>query len=173
MPRGRIIKALSGFYYVEYNNDVIQCRGRGVFRKRKITPLVGDEVTFEFENKKEGYILDIDERKNELRRPPIANVDQAIIVTSVKEPDLSLNLLDKFLVLVEEKEIHPLIFVTKLDLLSTDEKEYWYRKLNYYSEIGCDIQFLSKDDQDTKELLSSYLSEKVSVFAGQSGVVNT
>lgn len=173
MPRGRIIKALSGFYYVEYNNDVIQCRGRGVFRKRKITPLVGDEVTFEFENKKEGYILDIDERKNELRRPPIANVDQAIIVTSVKEPDLSLNLLDKFLVLVEEKEIHPLIFVTKLDLLSTDEKEYWYRKLNYYSEIGCDIQFLSKDDQDTKELLSPYLSEKVSVFAGQSGVGKT
>ncbi|GAA0299095.1 ribosome biogenesis GTPase [Gracilibacillus halotolerans] len=173
MPKGRIIKALSGFYYIEYNDEVIQCRGRGVFRKRKITPLVGDEVTFEFDKKEEGYILDIDQRKNELKRPPIANVDQAIIVSSVKEPDLSLNLLDKFLVLVEDKGIEPLLFVTKMDLLTPDEKTYWNQKLNYYSEIGCNVQFLSKYDQDMKELLSPYLTDKVSVFAGQSGVGKT
>ena len=142
MPKGRIIKALSGFYYVEYNIDIIQCRGRGVFRKRKITPLVGDEVTFEFDKKEEGYILDIDGRKNELRRPPIANVDQAIIVTSVKEPDLSLNLLDKFLVLVEAKDIEPILFVTKMDLLSADEKHEWFNKLDYYHKIGCQVLYL-------------------------------
>lgn len=173
MPNGRIIKALSGFYYVEYNNEIIQCRGRGVFRKRKITPLVGDEVTFEFDKKEEGYILDIDNRKNELRRPPIANVDQAIIVTSVKEPDLSLNLIDKFLVLVEAKQIEPILFITKMDLLSDDEKQECFKKLDYYKKIGCQVLYLSKHDQNLREQLLPILNHKVSVFAGQSGVGKT
>src|SRR5690625_2638965 len=173
MPNGRIIKALSGFYYVEYNNEIIQCRGRGVFRKRKITPLVGDEVTFEFDKKEEGYILDIDNRKNELRRPPIANVDQAIIVTSVKEPDLSLNLIDKFLVLVEAKQIEPILFITKMDLLSDDEKQDCFKKLDYYKKIGCQVLYLSKHDQNLREQLLPILNHKVSVFAGQSGVGKT
>lgn len=173
MPNGRIIKALSGFYYVEYNNEIIQCRGRGVFRKRKITPLVGDEVTFEFDKKEEGYILDIDNRKNELRRPPIANVDQAIIVTSVKEPDLSLNLIDKFLVLVEAKQIEPILFITKMDLLSDDEKQDCFNKLDYYKKIGCQVLYLSKHDQNLREQLLPILNHKVSVFAGQSGVGKT
>src|SRR5690625_2161063 len=101
MPKGKIVKAISGFYYVSYEGGGVQCRGRGNFRQKKITPLVGDNVVFEYEDKKEGYILSIEKRTNELTRPPIANVDQAIIVTSVKKPDLSLKLLDKFLVLVE------------------------------------------------------------------------
>ena len=87
MPEGKIIKALSGFYYVLQNDEIIQCRGRGVFRKNKITPLVGDEVVFQAENEQEGYILEVKERKNELVRPPIANVDQAILVFSAVEPD--------------------------------------------------------------------------------------
>ncbi len=117
MAKGRIIKALSGFYYVDYNGKVFRCRGRGVFRKRKITPLVGDSVEFEESGEQEGYITAIDDRKNELVRPPIANVDQAIVLSSAKEPNLSLNLLDKFLVMVESKHIQPILFFTKMDLL--------------------------------------------------------
>ena len=158
---------------MEYNNGIIQRRGRGVFKKTKITPLVGDEVTFEFDKKEEGYILDIDNRKNELRRPPIANVDQAIIVTSVKEPDLSLNLIDKFLVLVEAKQIEPILFITKMDLLSDDEKQDCFKKLDYYKKIGCQVLYLSKHDQNLREQLLPILNHKVSVFAGQSGVGKT
>ena len=89
MPEGRIIKSLSGFYYVLHDGQVTQCRGRGVFRKKKVTPLVGDNVVFQAENKLEGYILEIKERKNELVRPPISNVDQALLVFSAIEPDLA------------------------------------------------------------------------------------
>ena len=86
MPEGKIVKALSGFYYVLHDGQMIQCRGRGVFRKNNITPLVGDEVVFQAENDREGYIMEVKERKNELVRPPIANVDQAILVFSAVEP---------------------------------------------------------------------------------------
>ncbi|MDX8045009.1 ribosome small subunit-dependent GTPase A [Gracilibacillus sp. S3-1-1] len=173
MPKGRIIKALSGFYYVQYEGGVIQCRGRGVFRQRKITPLVGDFVEFEYGDKKEGYILSIEERENQLTRPPIANIDQAIIVTSVKEPGLSLNLLDKFLVLVESKAITPLLFFTKMDLLAVDEAERIKEKLDYYKKIGYSVEFLSTKDEEVERQLSDYLNDKVSVFAGQSGVGKT
>ncbi len=84
MPEGKIIKALSGFYYVldESQDKIIQCRGRGIFRKNKITPLVGDYAVYQAENDKEGYLLEIKERTNELIRPPISNVDQAVLVFS-------------------------------------------------------------------------------------------
>ncbi|MGN8645044.1 ribosome small subunit-dependent GTPase A [Gracilibacillus sp. HCP3S3_G5_1] len=173
MPKGKIVKALSGFYYVQYEGGLIQCRGRGVFRQRKITPLVGDFVEFEYGDKKEGYILSIDERENQLTRPPIANVDQAIIVTSVKEPDLSLNLLDKFLVLVEAKAIRPLLFFTKMDLLTGEEAVEIQDKLAYYRKIGYTVEFLSTKDMEVNQQLSVYLNNKVSVFAGQSGVGKT
>ena len=76
--------------------QIIQCRGRGIFRKNKITPLVGDEVVFQAENDTEGYIMEVKERKNELVRPPIANVDQAILVFSAVEPDFSTVLTGSF-----------------------------------------------------------------------------
>ncbi|SHN15633.1 ribosome small subunit-dependent GTPase A [Gracilibacillus kekensis] len=173
MPKGKIVKALSGFYYVDYEGGQIQCRGRGVFRQRKITPLVGDHVEFEYKDKREGYILSIDERKNQLTRPPIANVDQAIIVTSVKQPDLSLHLLDKFLVLVESKGIQPLLFFTKMDLLTEQEAITVKGKLAYYQRIGYTIEFLSTRDKEMIEQLSIHLNNRVSVFAGQSGVGKT
>ncbi|SER05252.1 ribosome biogenesis GTPase [Gracilibacillus ureilyticus] len=170
MPKGRIIKALSGFYYIIYNGEMIQCRGRGVFRQRKVSPLVGDFVEFEFSGQKEGYILSIEERVNELVRPPIANVDQAIIVASLKEPDLSLNLLDKFLVMVEANSIRPLLFFTKKDLLNEEETEILQRKLSYYSDIGYSIRFLSTKTDDIADHIATFVDGKVSVFAGQSGV---
>ncbi|WP_018932717.1 ribosome small subunit-dependent GTPase A [Gracilibacillus lacisalsi] len=173
MPKGKIVKALSGFYYVQYEGGLVQCRGRGVFRQKKITPLVGDFVEFEYRDKKEGYILSIDGRDNQLTRPPVANVDQAIIVTSVKEPDLSLNLLDKFLVLVESKAIRPLLFFTKMDLLTEQESVLITDKLAYYKKIGYTVEFLSTKDKEVNQQLSVYLKNKVSVFAGQSGVGKT
>ncbi|MDP4172229.1 MAG: GTPase RsgA, partial [Bacillota bacterium] len=123
MPEGKIVKALSGFYYVYRDGVLIQCRGRGIFRKNKITPLVGDNVIFQAENETDGYVLEIKERKNELVRPPIANVDQSILVFSATEPGFSTTLLDRFLVLVEFNHIQPLICITKMDLLNEDEKQ--------------------------------------------------
>ncbi|GAB2561478.1 ribosome small subunit-dependent GTPase A [Gracilibacillus alcaliphilus] len=173
MPKGKIIKALSGFYYVQYEGGVVQCRGRGVFRQKKITPLVGDHVEFEYENAEEGYILAIDTRDNELVRPPVANVDQAIIVTSVKEPEVSLHLLDKFLVLVEAKAITPLLFFTKMDLLGEQKTQQLKEELGYYQKIGYEVQFLSTQDEELEQQVAPFLRDRVSVFAGQSGVGKT
>lgn len=170
MPEGKIVKALSGFYYVLYGNQLIQCRGRGVFRKNKITPLVGDEVVFQAENAQEGYILEIKERKNELIRPPIANVDQAILVFSAVEPDFSPVLLDRFLVLIEYSRIQPLICVTKLDLAAEDEVKQIEHYKQQYEACGYNVILTSSKDKTGTESLKSYIINKISVFAGQSGV---
>ena len=117
MPEGKIIKALSGFYYVVSNQKIYECRARGKFRNISFKPLVGDEVEFQIENGDKGYILSIKERRNELVRPPISNIDQALIVVSAKEPDFSTLLLDKFLLMIEYHDIHPVILITKSDLI--------------------------------------------------------
>ncbi|PLS06508.1 ribosome small subunit-dependent GTPase A [Neobacillus cucumis] len=170
MPEGKIVKALSGFYYVLQNDNLIQCRGRGVFRKNKITPLVGDEVVFQAENDLEGYILEVKERKNELVRPPIANVDQAILVFSAVEPDFSTVLLDRFLVLVEFNHIEPLICITKMDLTNNEEKEKIEKYADQYRAAGYEVILTSSETETGIELLNPHIENKISVFAGQSGV---
>ena len=170
MPEGKIIKALSGFYYVLSNEEITQCRGRGIFRKNKVTPLVGDHVSFQSENEKEGYILEVFERKNELVRPPIANVDQAILVFSAVEPDFSTALLDRFLVLVESKEIEPLICVTKMDLVKGDEREMINDYVEAYRSFGYEVVITSSKTEEGLAALKPHLAGKISVFAGQSGV---
>jgi ribosome biogenesis GTPase len=170
MPEGKIIKALSGFYYVLSGDETIQCRGRGVFRKNKVTPLVGDEVVFQAENNTEGYILEVKDRKNELIRPPIANVDQAILVFSAVEPGFSTTLLDRFLVLVEYNHIKPIICITKIDL--TNQKEY--KQIQQYAadyrQAGYDVLLASSETEEGVKDLMPYLEGEISVFAGQSGV---
>src|SRR5690625_2440224 len=121
MTEGRIVKALSGFYYVQANSTVYACKGRGVFRNQRITPLVGDFVTFDITENEEGYIKTIEPRKNKLIRPPIANVTGAVIVNAVSQPSFSALLLDRFLVLAESKNIEPMIVVTKKDLATLEE----------------------------------------------------
>ncbi|MCA1062326.1 ribosome small subunit-dependent GTPase A [Rossellomorea sp. AcN35-11] len=170
MPEGKIVKALSGFYYVLSEGSVTQCRGRGNFRKNKITPLVGDYVEFQAENKTDGYILKVFDRKNELVRPPIANVDQAILVFSASEPEFSPALLDRFLVLVESKEIEPLICVTKMDLLTPHQIEEVEQYVRHYRSFGYEVLMTSSKTDDGVEELAPYLRDKISVFAGQSGV---
>jgi ribosome biogenesis GTPase / thiamine phosphate phosphatase len=170
MAEGKIVKALSGFYYVKEGQTVYQCRGRGVFRKKNVTPLVGDYVVFQAENEQEGYLLEIKERKNELVRPPISNVDQGILVFSAVEPDFSPILLDRFLVLVESKDIMPIIVITKMDLLDETTKEQLEQYVQDYRHIGYNVIKTSiKTSDGIKELLP-LLDGKVSVFAGQSGV---
>ncbi|WP_400247147.1 ribosome small subunit-dependent GTPase A [Niallia sp. JL1B1071] len=170
MPKGKIIKALSGFYYVLSEGQLIQCRGRGVFRKNKVTPLVGDEVVFQAENETDGYILEVKDRKNELVRPPIANVDQAILVFSSVEPEFSTALLDRFLVLIEYNRIDPLICVTKMDLASSDEVAKMKEFAAQYEAVGYPVILTSSETEAGIAQLLPYLKDKISVFAGQSGV---
>ena len=101
MQKGQIIKALAGFYYVQSQGQIYQCKARGKFRKDALKPLVGDYCEFSIENEVEGYILKLLPRHNSLMRPPISNVDQALLVFSAKEPDMNLLLLDRFLILIE------------------------------------------------------------------------
>jgi ribosome biogenesis GTPase / thiamine phosphate phosphatase len=170
MAEGKIIKALSGFYYVLSEGNVFQCRGRGVFRKQKITPLVGDHVVFQATSENEGYILEIRERKNSLVRPPIANVEQAILVFSAVEPDFSPKLLDRFLVLVESEQIAPIIVVNKMDLVDDKAKPTIEQYIRDYERIGYDVVETSTVTKEGIERLLSYLEGRISVVAGQSGV---
>ena len=137
--QGRIIKALAGFYYVEHDGVVYQTRARGNFRKKGQTPYVGDFVEFSAEENSEGYILKIGQRINSLVRPPIVNIDQAVVIMSAKEPDFNSNLLDRFLVLLEHKNIKPVIYISKMDLVEDDSEMKAIQK--QYQKIGFDFIF--------------------------------
>lgn len=170
MATGQIRKALSGFYYVYDDGQVIQTRGRGVFRKRGITPLVGDFVTYEVEGNNDGTIMEIEERKNELVRPPISNVDQAILVFSVKEPNFNTILLDRFLVVLESFHVQPVILLTKMDLLEEDEIAAIQSYQKQYEAIGYDVMTTFKDDSSLLDKITPLLANRTTVLAGQSGV---
>lgn len=170
MIEGLIIKALSGFYDVLVDEKVYTCKGRGVFRKKNITPLVGDHVTISINDDGSGTIENVLERKNELVRPPIVNVDQAIIVSSIVYPDFSPLLLDRFLVLVEYKNIEPLIVLTKSDLATDEQLKNVNNYVDAYKKIGYDILVVAKTMDDLQDKLFPYLEDKISVISGQSGV---
>ncbi|MBF0806313.1 MULTISPECIES: ribosome small subunit-dependent GTPase A [unclassified Streptococcus] len=159
--QGRIIKALAGFYYVEAEGQVYQTRARGNFRKKGQTPYVGDWVEFSAEEQSEGYILAILERKNELVRPPIVNIDEAVVLVSVREPNLNLNLLDRFLVLLEHKGISPIIYLTKTDLLEDSAELIPIQDI--YASIGYPVVSRPED-------LEPLLHDQLTVFMGQTGV---
>lgn len=158
---GTIIKNESNNYTVKTLKNTHICKPRGKFRIDKITPLVGDHVIIDEEN---NYILDIKERKNSLIRPQIANVDIALIVTSVKEPNFDSNLLDKLLTIISYNNIEPVICLTKLDLLNTKEKKEIESIMSYYKSIGYKVT----DNNSIKEI-KKIIEGKVIVFAGQSG----
>ncbi|MDN6622015.1 MAG: ribosome small subunit-dependent GTPase A [Lactococcus sp.] len=161
---GRILKSLSGFYYIKDDSDntVYQTRARGNFRQKGTKPIVGDFAEFSTAEQSEGYVLAIKERNNALVRPPIANIDQAVVVISAIEPNFSLNLLDRFLVLLTNKTIKPLIYLSKLDLI--DNLAYFEKVRNEYEKIG--YSFFMNDWQK----LVDEFPDKVTVFMGQTGV---
>ena len=167
--KGQIRKAISGFYYVHADGETYQTRGRGNFRNRKITPLVGDQVLFESENKTDGYLLEVMPRKNQLVRPPVANVDLGVVVTSLVEPNFSYNLLDRFLVTLEYESIEPVIFLTKTDLASNEQQIDEIKQT--YETIGYPV-IVPKYPGDTAELIR-YFPERLTVFMGQSVAGNS
>lgn len=157
---GKIIKQISNDYTVKVEDILYVCKARGKFRKLGLTPLVGDNVVIDEKN---NYILEILKRKNELDRPSVANIDQVVIVTSVKIPDFSTNLLDKLLNIIEFNNIKPIICFTKLDLLNDLELSNIKNIQNYYKKIGYDVY------NNTDSELKNIFKDKITVFAGQSG----
>lgn len=158
---GKIVRIISNDYTVLSNDKLYNCKSRGKFRNMNIIPLVGDNVEFDEKNK---YILKILPRYNSLIRPPVANIDQCVIVTSVKEPDFSSNLLDKLLTIIEFNNIKPIICFTKLDKLSNEELNKIEEVMNYYSKIGYEIY--NNQNLDKFKLI---FKDKITVFTGQSG----
>ncbi len=158
---GIIIKNESNNYTVKTSKGINICKPRGKFRIDKITPLVGDTVIIDDLN---NYLLEIKERKNSLIRPQIANVDVALIVTSVKEPNFDSKLLDKLLTITSFNNIKPLICLTKIDLLNKEEKNKIKDIMEYYKHIGYDV-ITNEDIKELKKLLKN----KITVLAGQSG----
>jgi len=170
MSTGQIRKALSGFYYVYDNDQLIACRGRGILRNRGESPLVGDFVDYAVEGNNNGTIDAIHPRKNSLVRPPIANIDQAILVFSIKEPDFNTILLDRFLVVLESFQIEPIICLTKSDLMDEQMEKTIAEYTKEYEQIGYTILMTYKDDPLFDEKIAPLLKGKVTVLAGQSGV---
>jgi len=164
MEKGRIIKLTGGLYTVE--NDLKErknLKARGVFRHRNLSPKVGDIVEYDDE-----FITKVFDRENDLVRPPVANVDQAILINAAKEPDFSYYLLDRFLVLIEKENITPVIVVSKTDLLSPTEFDTLREGLAYYEQFY-DVYYVNVKDAQTFVPLKALLKDKVSVFAGQTG----
>lgn len=158
--KGRIIKQLSNDYTVKADKEYV-CKARGVFRNKNETPLVGDIVEFDPDKK---IIEKLEPRLNSLVRPAIANVDQAVIVTSAKEPDFSTNLLDKLLTIIEYNKIKPIICFTKLDLLNDSEKEQISAYMTYYENMGY-LVLTNENKKNFKDVFKN----KITVFTGQSG----
>jgi len=161
---GRIIKSIGGLYSVIDESKVIYVlKPLGVFRHKNIQPKVGDFVIFN-----EDSIIDIKDRSNDLYRPFIANVDQALLVNSAKQPDFSFLLLDKFLTIIEANNIKPIIIITKVDLMSEEELNKLKSKLNYYEKFYKVIYFSSKTKEGLTEVLD-ISRDKVNVLSGQTG----
>lgn len=168
--QGKIVKGIAGFYYVHVvESGLYECKAKGVFRKEKIKPLVGDMVEIDIldENEKKGNITDILERKNELIRPAVANIDQALVVFAVTKPKPHFNLLDRFLIMMESKGIPIILCFNKKDIA----KELEIQQLkDIYEKCGYSIVFTSALEQDNVEELRHLLHGKTTAIAGPSGV---
>ena len=157
---GIITKILSDKCYVKINKEVVICGLRGKFRAQKLLPLVGDKVVIDKEKK---IIEKILSRKNTLRRPPVSNITQGLIIASLKNPDLDTNLIDKILVELEFNSIKPIICFTKKDLLSNEELDDALKIINYYKTIY-PVYF----NDEIAEIKKVFKNE-ITVFIGQTG----
>ena len=168
--QGKIIQGIAGFYYVNVvESGVYECKAKGVFRKEKIKPLVGDNVRIEIldEENKTGNIVEIFPRKNELIRPAVANIDQALVVFAVTKPTPHFNLLDRFLVMMERKEIPVVLCFNKKDIATSPE----IAELEaIYEKCGYPIVFTSALEQENIEEIRRLLLKKTTAIAGPSGV---
>lgn len=168
---GKIVKALSGFYYVRTASKALyECKARGAFRNENITPLVGDDVVFEVisDFEKTGTVTEIKPRKNSLVRPAVANVDQAMVVFAVRTPNPNLSILDRFLVLMQKQNIETIIVFNKKDLAKGDDIKNLKKT---YKNAGCKLFFVAAGSEKPGLLfLKQKLKNKITVMAGPSGV---
>lgn len=167
---GKIIKGIAGFYYVNVPHEgVFECKARGIFRKDSLKPLIGDNVIIEPLNNEnhKGNILEILERKNALIRPTVANINQVMLVFSVNQPKPNLNLLDRFLIMVEKENMKASICFNKIDMLEKEDVDFYE---NIYSMAGYKVYLTSAKKKIGIEELDSALNNVTTVFAGPSGV---
>ena len=159
--KGQIIKIIRDLHIVSFKNEEYSCKCRGKLRNEKVIPLVGDYCTFD---KEKLTIEEILPRKNEFQRPPVSNIDQGIIVISMKKPDFSVNLLDKFIISMELHKIKPIICLTKEDLCTEEEIKKICEYLKYYEKIGYKV-ISNKKIED----ILNVLPNKTTVLTGQTG----
>ncbi len=161
---GLIVKATGGFYYVETSDCVVECTAKGIFRKREISPLVGDNVEIELSADKTGTVSKIFERKNKLTRPPLANLDKIFVVTSIVEPPPNTMVLDSFIAVCEYKDIEPVLIVSKNDLSDTKDFEAIYKK------AGFDVVSVNMHEDEKVQELKELMSGCITAFSGNTGV---
>ena len=162
---GIIIKGIGGFYYIKTDEGIIECKARGKFRYNSLKPMVGDRVTIKVENGK-GVIEDIHERSSELIRPTVANVTQAFVVFAIKNPDINLDLLNRFLTLCEYNDIHAVVCLNKEDLCTEEEKENLKELIN---DIGYEVLFINAKEGKGFDALKERLEYNITVLCGPSG----
>ena len=165
MLKGIITKGIGGFYYVEVANATYECKARGVFRKARITPLVGDVVDITINEQAENTIDKIFDRKNCLNRPPVANIDNLFIVVATVEPKPNFLVIDKLITMAEYKNIEPTIIISKSDLASINEI------VDVYSKSG--ITVLNTGNDNELEKIKLLMKDKITAFTGNSGVGKT
>jgi len=183
--QGKIIKGIAGFYYVHVPNaecghvgtewehresgSIYECKAKGIFRQENIKPLVGDNVEIEIlnEEEKEGSIQKILPRKSKLIRPAVANIDQALVIFAVVKPEPNSNLLDRFLIMMEQQHLSCMICFNKSDIASEREKE---ELRSAYENCGCQVLFISVSEKSGMDEVRAFLNGKTTVLAGPSGV---
>ncbi len=171
MIKGKIIKGIAGFYYVHVpkENRIYECKAKGIFRNQKIKPLVGDDVEINLSDQPEGKgtITDILPRKNELIRPAVANIDQALVLFAAAEPDPNLNLLDRFLIMMRKQQVDTIVCFNKTDIVSSEELTILEET---YQKCGCEVHFTSMRAEEGISALKDLARGKTTVLAGPSGV---
>ncbi len=168
--QGKIVKGISGFYYVHVvGTGIYECKAKGVFRNRKVKPLVGDnvEIVVLNEEKRIGNVEEILPRKNELIRPAVSNIDMALVIFAAAKPDPNFNLLDRFLCMMEYQKVPVTICFNKCDLVSEKEKE---KLQQIYAPAGYEILFTSVKTGENIDNLKALLADKTTTVAGPSGV---
>lgn len=167
--QGKIIKGIAGFYYVHTGKELYECKAKGIFRNKKIKPLVGDNVKIEVldEEEKKGNITEIIERKNQLIRPAVANIDQILVIFAAAKPAPNFNLLDRFLVTMEGYGVDTIICFNKKDLVTEEEMQ---KLQSIYAKCGYQVIFTSTKTEDGIDQVQELIENKTTALAGPSGV---
>ena len=168
--QGKIVKGIAGFYYVHVaESGIYECKAKGAFRNQKVKPLVGDNVRLEVldEEQKKGNIEEILPRKNELIRPAVANIDQALVIFAAAKPKPNFNLLDRFLILMQYQKVPAVVCFNKQDMVDVEELQLLK---NTYESAGYPVLFTSAAKEEGIQAIRELLKGKTTTVAGPSGV---